>query len=105
MTLISRIVTYAALLVLGVALLFAYQKLGSMQEKISIIENNLELVRQSKELSDQAADTAMRTREQLHEQAKQQMHETEDALKNNSDWADILIPDSVRRMFGKEQSK
>ena len=105
MTLVSRIVTYAAIIILSVLLLLAYQKLGSMQEKISIIENNLELAIKSKDLSDQAVDSAIRTREQLHEHAKQQMRDTEQALKDSGSWCDIAVPDNVRRMFEKHNDK
>jgi predicted Holliday junction resolvase-like endonuclease len=105
MTLVSRIVTYVAILLLCVALYMTYQKTLLMQEKISIIENNLELAIKSKDLSDQAVDSAIRTREQLHEHAKQQMRDTEQALKDSGSWCDIAVPDNVRRMFEKHNDK
>lgn len=102
---INRVCVFIAILFFCSALYLMNLKIGVMQQKISVIEKNLELAVKSKELSDQATDSAIRIREQIHEQAKQQMRNTEQALKENSDWADILVPDSVQRVFGKEQAK
>ncbi len=98
----SRVVPYIVMAVLSACLVYALYCLGEMNERIGHVEADLDAAKQSKVLSDQAADSAMRIREQIHETARQQLQQTEQALKNNGDWADQLVPDDVRRMLGKD---
>ena len=81
----------------------AIDKIGSLNAKLKESQSLVESLRAEKQLSDDAVSTATSLREQIHEQAREKLKETEKALQDNSSWADILIPDDIReRLFKKD---
>jgi hypothetical protein len=81
----------------------AKEKVDSLNEKLKASHEIIGQLQAEKELSDKATTTATTIREQIHEKAREQLKEIDQALQDNGSFADIIIPDNIReRLFNKK---
>lgn len=89
----------AAVLFLGGFSLNMHNGYRDLKKSLDTAEQTIKTMKQEHDCAIQAANAAMKAREEEHARNKKRIAEAERVLEDNSDFGDLLLPDDIARLL------
>ena len=94
----------AAVLFLGGLCLNLHNGYQDIREHLDTAEQTIQTMKQEHDCAMQAANAALKAREEEHARNQKRIAEAERVLEENDDFGSLLLPDDIARLFHKAGS-
>lgn len=94
----------AALLFLGGLTLNVYTNSRSISKRLSDAEQTIKAMKREHDFAIEAANAALKAREEEHARNQERIAEAERVLEENADFGSLVLPDDVARLLRKDGS-
>ncbi|MBD5647976.1 MAG: hypothetical protein HDQ89_10350 [Desulfovibrio sp.] len=94
----------AAVLFLGGVSLNLHHGYRALRKSLDTAELTIQTMKQEHDCAMQAANAALKAREEEHERNQKRIAEAERVLEDNGDFSGLLLPDDIARLFHKAGS-
>ena len=91
----------AAVLFLGGFSLYMHNGYRDLKKSLDTAERTIKTMKQEHDCAIEAANAAMKAREEEHARNQKRIAEAERVLEDNRDFGDLLLPDDIARLLHK----